>query len=109
MVKKAINPQVLKEIKNYSKTLKARKVKIDRLILFGSHAKGTQKPWSDIDLCVVSPQFGKNRFEERVKLMKLTINVSENIEPHPCSPEDLKDKWNPLSSEITKYGIEIPF
>lgn len=108
MVKKTINPKIIKEIKIYGKTLKAKKIKVDRLILFGSYAKGTQKPWSDIDLCVVSPQFGKNRFEERVKLMKLTIGVSENIEPHPCSPKDLKDKFNPLSTEISEYGIEIP-
>jgi hypothetical protein len=40
--------------------------------------------------------------------MKLTIGAGENIEPHPCSPQDLKDKWNPLSAEINKYGIEIP-
>lgn len=108
MVKKTVNPKVVKEIKDYTKALKDNKIKVEKLILFGSYAKGTPKPWSDIDLCVVSKEFGKNRFEERVKLMKLTISVGENIEPHPCSPKDLKNKWNPLAVEINKYGIEIP-
>lgn len=108
MAKKSINPKVIKEIKDYGKLLKTKNVKVEKLILFGSYAKGTQKPWSDIDLCVVSPQFGKNRFEERVKLMKLTIGIGKNIEPHPYSLQDLKDKWNPLAVEIKKYGIEIP-
>ena len=107
MAKRKINPKVIQIIKDYAHVLKTQKIKVEKLILFGSYAKGAFKPSSDIDLCVVSPQFGKNRFEERVKLMKLAIGVGENIEPHPYSPSGLKEKWDPLASEIRKYGLEI--
>jgi len=107
MVKRTIEKKILDQIQDYKKILEKNKIKIDKLILFGSFAKGTQKPWSDIDLCVVSPQFGKNRFEERVKLMRLSIGGGENIEPHPYNLKGLKNKWDPLASEINKYGLEI--
>lgn len=109
MVKRNIDKKILQQIQDYKKVLEKNKIKIDKLILFGSYAKGTQKEWSDIDLCVVSPQFGKNRFEERVRLMKLSIGRGENIEPHPYNLKGLNDKWDPLASEITKSGLEIPF
>lgn len=107
MVKKTIKPTIIKEIRAYKKTLLENGVKIDRLILFGSQAKGKAKSYSDIDLCVVSPQFGKDSFEERVKLMQLTDSVTLNIEPHPYHPRDLQDRYDPLAAEIRKHGIVI--
>lgn len=107
MVKKKVNQKILKTIQAYRKVLDDQKIKVEKLILFGSQAKGKAKSSSDIDLCVVSSQFGKNRFEERVRLMKLTIGVGDDIEPHPYSPSGLKDKWDPLASEIRRYGLEI--
>ena len=108
MVKRNIDKKILDQIQNYKKVLEKNKIKVQKLIAFGSYAKGTQKKWSDIDLCVVSPQFGKNRFEERVRLMRLSIGGGENIEPHPYNLKGLSDKWDPLASEINKYGLEIP-
>lgn len=107
VIKKVISPKVIKAIKDYAEILKAEKISVEKLILFGSHAKGTANPSSDIDLCVVSPQFGKNRFDERVKLMKMTIEIKESIEPHPYSASGLKEKWDPLASEIRKYGLVV--
>lgn len=109
MVKTILDPKIVKQIKDFGKILQKNRLKVDKLILFGSYSKGTQKPWSDIDLCVVSPKFGKNRFEERVRLMKLSLKGGENIEPHPYNPKDLNNKWDPLASEINIYGVEIPF
>ena len=108
MVRKNLDSKILKQILSYGRTLRKNNIKVEKLILFGSYAKGTQKSWSDIDICVVSPQFGKNRFEERVRLMKLSIVGGENIEPHPYNLRDLKNKWDPLASEINKFGVEIP-
>lgn len=108
MFKRNLDKKILDQIKDYKKVLEKNNIKVKKLILFGSYAKGTQKSWSDIDICVVSPQFGKNRFEERVRLMKLSIVGGENIEPHPYNLRDLKNKWDPLASEINKFGVEIP-
>lgn len=100
----SLNPAVVSQIKHYQLSLKKAGIK-SKLIIFGSQAKGKAKPWSDIDVCVVSDSFGKNRHTERVKLMYLTDEMTLNIEPHPYNPRDLVDKWDSLAHEIRKYGI----
>ncbi|OGG24162.1 hypothetical protein A3A79_03145 [Candidatus Gottesmanbacteria bacterium RIFCSPLOWO2_01_FULL_43_11b] len=94
-------------IRRYKTVLTDNGIPVKRMILFGSYARGTAKPWSDIDVCVVSPKFGKKPFSEMVRLAKLTISVNTMIEPHPYNPKDLTDKWDPLAAEIRRYGKTI--
>jgi uncharacterized protein len=110
MAKKTIlkdKPEKL--IKKYYQVLKKANIPVEKIIMFGSWAKGEEKYWSDLDLCVVSPSFGKNNFDETVKLKKATTKVDNMIEPHPYHPKDLKDKWIPLAVEILKYGKVFNF
>jgi predicted nucleotidyltransferase len=102
-----INPLIRREIDTYKKKLAQEKLKYESVILFGSQAKGTANSSSDIDLCIVSANFGKNRYDERVKLMKMTSGGTINIEPHPYHPLDLANPWDPLAAEIKKYGIVV--
>ena len=55
----SLNPVVVNQVRHYQLTLKKAGIK-SKLIIFGSQAKGKAKPWSDIDICVVSDSFGKN-------------------------------------------------
>lgn len=105
--KKILNNKILKIINHYLESLKTDGVKVEELILFGSHAKGTAKSWSDIDLAVVSKDFGKDSQSELVNLLNTRDKVSIDIEPHPFNPKDLLAKWDPLAHEIRKYGIVI--
>lgn len=77
------------------------------MIVFGSHAKGTNHEWSDIDVCVVSPRLGNEVFDEMVALDKLTASIDDRIEPHPMNPTDLNNKYDTLATEIRKYGIQV--
>lgn len=108
MAKKTIlNDTPNRLIKKYRKVLIKAGIPVKQMILFGSYAKGVAKPWSDVDVCVVSPMFGKNYFEEMVKLAKLTDTIDTMIEPHPYNSKDLADKWDPLAHEIRTTGIAI--
>ncbi len=108
MVKKSILADTPKNlIKKYRRVLIKAGIPVEKMILFGSYAKGTAKPWSDIDVCVISSTFGKNPYNERVKLLNLTGSVEAMIEPHPFNPDDLTDPWNSLASEIRAYGKTI--
>lgn len=91
----------------FGKRLQMAHIPYDKLIVFGSHAKGTSKSWSDIDLCVVSKTFGKNRHTERVKLMLVRDVQTIDIEPHPYNPKDLLEKYDSLANEIRIHGISI--
>ncbi len=96
-----------KSIKKYYAKLIAVGIPVEQMILFGSHAKGSAKKWSDIDLCIVSKSFGKKPFDEMVQLSRYTKDIDDNIEPHPFHPNDLLDKYDPLAAEIRTHGITI--
>ncbi len=98
---------ILLIVKKYIDFLKQKGVSVSDAYLFGSYAKGNQKEWSDIDVCVVSPNFGKDYFDEMVYLHKLAYSVDDRIEPHPRTQEDLNDPYDIFASEIKKYGIKI--
>jgi len=107
MVKKTIPKKVKKEINEYIQILKKDKLLIKKVILFGSYAKGTQRKWSDVDLCIVSPKF-KDAFEALHYLsLKKPFNTKYTIGPIGFTPKDLKDKYSSLIHEIKTTGIEI--
>ena len=99
---------VLSQIQHYVKKIKSSGYKPIKIVVFGSSAKGTRHAYSDIDLCIVSPQFNdENLFDDGVKLSLLTDDQSQDIEPHPMTPEDYNSKWYSLAHEIRTHGIEI--
>lgn len=40
----------------------SRYPKIEQVLIFGSRAKGTAKPWSDFDLAVIAPTLSDSEF-----------------------------------------------
>lgn len=105
--KKILNHKIIQSVKHYAALLKAKGILFERIIVFGSQAAGKAKKWSDVDVCVVSKTFGKDRQEERVKLMISRDEISLEIEPHPFNPQDLQEKWDPLAHEIRQHGIPV--
>lgn len=102
-----LNGTPLQLIRLYREHLMRNGVPVSRMILFGSYAKGTEKPWSDLDLCVVSDSFGRDDYEETVRLKKLTTAIDSMIEPHPYHPKDLENPYDPLAYEIRTTGKDI--
>ncbi len=102
-----LNPKATAAVTIFAKRLRAARIPYDGLIVFGSYAKGTAKPWSDIDLCVVSRAFGKDRHGERVKLMHIRDDDTIDIEPHPFHPKELADMYDSLAHEIRTYGVPV--
>lgn len=77
--------QIEVSIKKYLETLKARNIRIQKAILYGSLAAGAGDEDSDIDLAIVSPDLGRDRFKEAVMLKKLTFGIDLSISPRPYS------------------------
>lgn len=97
----------LNVINKYVNLLKQEGVEVSKVILFGSYAKGTAKPESDIDIAIISSQFGKNNLKEMMFLRRIALKIDSHIEPLPFSPKDLDDRYSALAQEIIKYGITI--
>ncbi|MBI5138383.1 MAG: nucleotidyltransferase domain-containing protein [Candidatus Vogelbacteria bacterium] len=87
---------------------KNQNLKISSAYLFGSYAKGTSGKWSDIDVCVVSPNL-KN-IDALVFLWRnLTAEDSQDrIEPIGFDEEEFnEDTPSPIIHEIKKTGIRL--
>lgn len=107
MAKRAILNQPLNALlEDYRRALVEAGIPVERLILFGSRAKGYAKEWSDIDLCVVSKAFGRDPFAEMVKLKKIAARIEPLIEPHAFHPNDL-NPLDPLASEVLTHGKTV--
>jgi uncharacterized protein len=102
-----LSPETLRIARQYRYALNSAGIKVDDLLVFGSQAKGTAQPTSDIDIAVVSSQFSRDYSDERVRLMRLGNKISLAIEPHPFHPDDLNDRWSTFAQEIKKYGIPV--
>lgn len=96
--------QIAKQFKN---EIENTGMQVQAMYVFGSVAKRKARKGSDIDICVVSSKFGKDLFAERVKLMGITSRVSDAIEPHPFTVQDMKETYRPMVSEILKYGVKV--
>ena len=100
--------QTLKVIKKFVKRLRQEGISVDRVILYGSHAAGKGRRDSDIDVAVVSKDFGKDRVEEGIELYRIAGKVDARLEPVPISLAAYEnDTWVPLIYEIKVKGLEL--
>jgi predicted nucleotidyltransferase len=91
-------------VRKYAETVKNR-FDFQKIILFGSYAKGNQREDSDIDIAVVFGDYD-SRMDRQAELMKLTRKIDSRIEPHPFRKNEF-DISNPLINEIVTYGVEV--
>lgn len=100
--------QVIKTIKKFIRALEHEGISVERVILYGSYAKGKARADSDIDVAVVSKDFGKDRVEEGMSLFRIAGGIDSRLEPVPFSLKQYEnDTWVPLIYEIRKYGVEL--
>lgn len=86
----AIYQNIDEIIANYIEKLK-RHIRVEKVILFGSYARGKPRPWSDIDLAVVSPDFHGGTEEDHLLLAKVAREITPQIEAIPYLPDDFQN------------------
>ncbi len=100
-----IAPDVLASVERFLAFVRQR-LRVDAAYLYGSQAVGSARPWSDIDVAVVSPDFSDDLFQERVILMQWAAAIDDRIEPQPFTPERFGPN-DPLASEISRHGVRL--
>lgn len=81
-----------------------------KIILFGSHAKGTAKADSDIDVLIIkkTKKEPTQRLQEAIKLVWGNV---PHIEPQVLTPEELKQAITEnrffITQEVLKHGKVI--
>lgn len=95
-------------LSRYKRLLLKNGFKVEKLLLYGSYAKGEQHRWSDIDVCIIAPEFVKNRSQQRLKASLLAHQIDPAIEIVPYSPRDWSENLvSPLLDQIRKTGVPI--
>jgi predicted nucleotidyltransferase len=72
--------EVIKKLRRY-KLLISGHFDVDKVVLFGSYAKGTQRSDSDIDVAVVVNSINGDFFSYAPLLWKLRLEIDNRIEP----------------------------
>jgi uncharacterized protein len=107
MAKKQLPKNVVSEVREYRKILKADNLPITSMFVFGSYAKGSPHKWSDIDVAVISPKF-KDSWNAMTYLRnKIPYGLGWSIEPVGFSPKDFTNKYSTLVYEIKTHGIKV--
>jgi len=76
----------------------------DKIILFGSYAKGNFTENSDIDVAVMLNSFTGDFLNVSTNLCKLTRNIDYRIEPVLI---DINNDKSGFAHDILQYGITI--
>jgi predicted nucleotidyltransferase len=90
-------PETASELNNivlsFINALKSKGIILEKVYLYGSRARGTSRPDSDIDLIVVSHKFSKMPFWKRWEIIGNALaEVMEPIEVLAFSPDEFEEK-----------------
>ena len=92
-------------VTDFLKSCEENSIFFEKVILFGSTVNGKAHAFSDIDVLLVSDQFGLSKWEN-AKLIARVNKKFSSIEAHTY-PTKYYLKGDPFINEIKKTGIEI--
>lgn len=103
-----IAANVMEQIKKYMVFVN-RQYPVERVILFGSYAKGTAGPESDIDVAIVSANLGKAHLKEKLNLygLRYYAQTTDDLQPFPFGTEEFENSDHFFIQEIKKTGVDI--
>jgi predicted nucleotidyltransferase len=97
-----------RELVRFLKRLK-RELGVVEVYIFGSRVYGNPLLESDLDMIVVSEEFGKRSFIENMELLSRMWDGSFTLEMFPYTPEQLRKyaERKTVVSEALRKGIRI--
>ena len=95
--------QAIRIVKKYANVIN-KKFSPQKVILFGSYAKGNYKEWSDIDVAVIVDKIEGDYLELESELWGYTRDIDTIIEP--ILLEEANDSSG-FVEDILKHGIVI--
>ncbi|MEM2276378.1 MAG: nucleotidyltransferase domain-containing protein [Thermoproteota archaeon] len=81
-------------------------LRINSIVLFGSHARKEDLQWSDVDLLIISEDFSDMRMDDRVRLVLEKWDYEKPVEPVCLAPSEVSES-NPLIWEVCRDGVVI--
>lgn len=101
-------PEIKKIVKEYEDELRRHNIRIVKTILYGSYAKGNPKPYSDIDLIVISPDLARFPSLRRQELLaQWTMHIDAPLEVIGYTPEEIKKSRHTIFGQIIRKTGKI--
>ena len=102
-----VKEEVLGILKQFKQQIEEKKVHVERMILFGSWVKGSQQEGSDIDVVVISKDFGSKDYWARIDILAQAVyKVLAPIEAVAMTPQEWDSKESVIC-EFAKDGLVI--
>ncbi len=99
---------VLNILRHLKGLLESKNIHVDKLILFGSWAKGTQQEGSDIDVVVVSNDFNGKDYWSRINILSEAIyQVLAPIQAVAMTPQEWENKESPICDFAQKGEVIV--
>ena len=88
----------------------AQRYQIERMILFGSQARGDARKDSDVDLIVVSPRFQRKNAIDRAYLLHLEWDLGRPVDFLCYTPDEFRElsRRPSIVREALREGIPVP-
>jgi len=98
--------KVLQQLKGYAKSIKRTHSEVERLGYFGSYAKDTYGPASDVDLLIILRQSDK-RFLDRIPdFLPDNLSICCDVFPYTSGEiEKMKQDGNPWICHVLKEVV----
>lgn len=98
--------QVINSIKRFKESIKSG-LNVQKVILFGSYARGNYTDNSDIDVCIIAEDVSNN-YLAMLQIAPKVIDIDVRIEPVVFSNKEFSESnLYGLLKEVKEYGIEV--
>lgn len=100
---------LMRDLRSFRRKV-AKRFGVQRMILFGSRARGTPRPASDVDLIVVSAQFRRQGAIERAGPLYLEWDLELPVDFLCYTPEEFEalSRRGGLVREALREGVVVP-
>ncbi|MHC1610505.1 MAG: nucleotidyltransferase domain-containing protein [Candidatus Methanospirareceae archaeon] len=105
-----MNPEIEERLKKISERLK-KEYHAEKVILFGSYARGEETEDSDLDILVIAPSH-ERLFERMATVLEIVHDLYDGLPLSPIvlNPEEIEERSNlgdQFIQEILEKGIEL--
>jgi len=95
-------------ISRFVTALTTRGIRVEKTLVYGSVATNRETGDSDLDVAVISADFGCDRYREGTLLNQIAWRINPRLHPVPISSDSFQNEtWIPLVHEIRSHGLEV--
>ena len=95
-------------VHDFVRALEVQGIRVERIFLFGSHARGEASEDSDVDVIVVSRDFSGMSARQRWEVLgRAVASIMEPVEPIACTPEEVEERMA-READFVRYVLTRP-